>query len=342
MDNAEIIRTAIKGSEAITAKGRERTIIENRFGLNNQKQTLEEIGDRLGITRERVRQLEKAVLIRLRIAAEDGKIKALAPAEKLIIRHLIEMGRVARVNELATKIYKHKPSPTEKAAFLFLAEISPLLTFVSENYHYYSAIGIAEYGDEKALRTRVAEIEQCLKSAKKPLNIEELDAKLDYEHPMLITAIAKISKQLAFLNGYWGLSRWSSVNPKNIRDKIAVILGQHKKPMHFTQIAQAIKESEFKRRDVTLQAVHNELIKDPRFILVGRGTYALAKWGYEKGTVAEVITRILVKAGDNGLSRKEIVKHVLKVRKVKETTILLNLQNKKLFRRIEDDIYILA
>ena len=112
--------------------------------------------------------------------------------------------------------------------------------------------------------------------------------------------------------------------------------------MHFSDIAKAISASDFKRKNVTTQAIHNELIKDSRFVLIGRGIYALDSWGFSKGTVADIITKILKKAGDEGLSRKEIVKQVLKERKVKETTVLLNLQNKALYTRVGKDCYKLA
>ena len=109
--------------------------------------------------------------------------------------------------------------------------------------------------------------------------------------------------------------------------------------MHFSEIANAIGSSDFRRKNVTVQAIHNELIKDSRFVLIGRGIYALNSWGYKKGTVADIITNILSKAGNEGLSKEEIVKQVLKERKVKETTVLLNLQNKKEFIRIDKDHY---
>ena len=112
--------------------------------------------------------------------------------------------------------------------------------------------------------------------------------------------------------------------------------------MHFNEIAKAISASDFKRKNVTVQAIHNELIKDSRFVLIGRGIYALDSWGYQKGTVSDIIAKILKNAGDEGLSRKEIVKQVLKERKVKETTVLLNLQNKKLFVKVGKDNYKIA
>jgi DNA-directed RNA polymerase delta subunit len=135
--------------------------------------------------------------------------------------------------------------------------------------------------------------------------------------------------------------KWPIVNPKNIRDKIYVILKQNGKHMHFNDIAGAIKESDFKRKDVTTQAIHNELIKDKRFVLIGRGIYALKEWGYERGTVADIISDVLKTAGEP-LHRDEIVKRVLKSRYVKETTILLNLQSKPQFKRVAKATYTLA
>lgn len=339
---AEIIAKAIDNALDIIEQDREREIISRRFGLTTgQRQTLEQIGDMLSITRERVRQLEKAVLIRLRIASEEGTIPGLAAAEKLIIRNLTELGRVARVTDLAEKIYGTPTSAEEKFGLSFIGEISFSLTTVDENDRYYHAIGIAEYGDSLTIRKRVDEIVSVIKKNKAPMTLEELDSVLNYEHPDHIRAVASLSKNLATLNGFWGLAKWPTVNPKNIRDKIFVVLEGKKEPMHFSDIANTIKQSNFRRKNVTVQAIHNELIKDPRFILIGRGIYALDSWGYMRGTVAEIIQQILTKA-DKPLTREEIVKQVLHSRKVKETTILLNLQNKKLFKKVDKNTYALA
>ena len=339
--NAEILKKAIHGSLKIIEQDREKEIVSRRFGLNGPKETLEQIGEMLSITRERVRQLEKAILIRLQISAEDNEIPELAPAEKLLIRNLTEMGRVARLSDLADKVYGRPAKANEKAGINFIATFARGLTVVEENDRYHAAVGIADYGSSKEIRERVDKIVKLIKEHKSPMTLEELDEKLDYEHPDHIRAIASVSKQLATLNGVWGLTKWPTVNPKNIRDKIFVILEVHKRPMHFSEIAKEIKESNFKRKNVTTQAIHNELIKDSRFILIGRGIYALSAWGYKKGTISDIIKSIL-EASDKPLTREEIVKQVLKVREVKETTILLNLQNKKLFKKVDKNAYTLA
>ncbi len=339
--NAEVIAKAISGSLKIIEQDREREIISRRFGLSGNKETLEQIGDMLSITRERVRQLEKAILIRLRILAEDGNIPELAQAEKIIIRNLTEMGRIARVSDLAEKIFSQSVTEKQRQSLAFIGEISASLTVVEESEKYFNAIGIADYGSEKEIKAKADEIVALIKKNKAPTSLDELDNNLNYEHPSHIKAVASISKLLATLNDLWGLAKWPTVNPKNIRDKIYVVLEEKREPMHFEEIAEAIKGSDFRRKNVTIQAIHNELIKDPRFVLIGRGIYALDSWGYKKGTVSETISDVL-KQAKKPLSREQIVKRVLALRKVKETTILLNLQNKKLFKKVDKNSYTIA
>ena len=336
--NAEILKKAIAGSLKIVEQEREKEIISRRFGLKGSKETLEQIGETLSITRERVRQLEKTILIRIQISAEDNKIPELAAAEKILVRNLTEMGRVARLDALASKIYGKTATAAEQNGIYFIATFAKNLAVVEENDRYYYGIGIAEYGDAISIRNKVDKIVSVISTNKQPMTLDELDNKLDYEHPDHIKAVASISKLLATLNGVWGLAKWPAVNPKNIRDKIFVILESKHEPMHFSDIAKEIKNSNFKRKNVTVQAIHNELIKDPRFILIGRGIYALDSWGYKKGTISDIIISVMEKF-DKPLSKEEIVKQVLKVRKVKETTILLNLQNKKLFKKIDKNSY---
>jgi hypothetical protein len=319
---------------------REREIITRRFGLYDRRETLEQIGELLGITRERVRQLEKAILIRLKIAAEDGKTEAVTSLEKTFVRTLSEMGRVARTQDLADRIYGRATNLQERAHVAFIATLAPALTVIDENDTYFSAVGIAEYGDEKKVRAEVDDIVRTIKENKEPMSLDQLHDKLGYEHPSHVSALASIAKQLAHLRDSWGLTKWPTVNPKNIRDKIYVILADNKKPLHFSQIAKSIKDSSFKRKDVTTQAIHNELIKDKRFVLIGRGIYALDNWGYSKGTVSDIIAQVL-KDSTEPLHRDEIVKRVLKSRQVKETTILLNLQSKPQFKRVAKATYTL-
>jgi predicted Zn-ribbon and HTH transcriptional regulator len=336
------LKSGITEILSIIDQEREREIITRRFGLYDRRETLEQIGELLGITRERVRQLEKAIVIRLKIAAEENKIASVASFEKIFIRNLTELGRIARVQDLTDHLIGGRTTDQrERAHVAFIAELAPNLTVVDENDNYFHSIGIAEYGDDKKIKSEVDEIVKVIKKHGEPLTVERIHDQLSYEHPSHIRALASISKSLAHLKDNWGLVKWPTVNPKNIRDKIYVILAEKGKPMHFSEIAKSIKASSFKRKDVTTQAIHNELIKDKRFVLIGRGIYALDSWGFSKGTVSDIIVDVLRKS-DTPLHRDEIVKRVLKSRQVKETTILLNLQSKPQFKRVAKATYSLA
>jgi len=251
------------------------------------------------------------------------------------------MGRISKVPELAQKIFGRPATPQEEAGLVFIGDISHSLTLLEENDSFYTSIGIADYGTPEKIKERITEIVTIIKRNKTPMTLDQLDNMLNYEHPLYINALASSSKALATLNGLWGLAKWPTVNPRNIRDKIFIILQSENKPMHFNDIAKAISESKFQRKNVTIQAIHNELIKDDRFVLIGRGIYALDTWGYKSGTVSEIICAVLKEAG-KPLTREEIVKQVLRARKVKETTILLNLQDKTLFKKVDKNLFTLA
>lgn len=319
-------------------RDREREIISRRFGLFDRKETLEQIGELLGITRERVRQLEKAVIARLKHQAEQGQLPHVIEIEQAILGQLTAMGNLARVSDLSA-VLTSENSKTDQSRVAFLATLCPKLTAIEENDHYFQAIAITSVYDTKKSKDLITTIIAVIKKAGEPMNIESVaDEVPGADGPDGARALASASKSLATLNDQWGLIKWPMVNPKNIRDKIYVILKTNGQHMHFNEIADAIKDSEFKRKDVTTQAIHNELIKDKRFVLIGRGIYALKEWGYQKGTVADIITEVLRDAGEP-LHRDEIVKRVLKSRFVKETTILLNLQGKNQFKRVAKATY---
>jgi hypothetical protein len=335
------IEQKVKNILSIIERDREREIISRRFGLFDRRETLEQIGEFLGITRERVRQLEKSILLRLQADAEKGEIPGLGEIESEILAKLSALGNIARVTRLADELAGKGSNRIDQARIAFFATLSPKLTVVSENDDFYQAVAISEVHDEKEVKKQVGKVIDAIKLLGEPKPIEKISEQVGDKDPKHAEALASTSKHLATLNGVWGLIKWPTVNPKNIRDKIYVILREKGKHMHFNEIAEAIKKSDFKRKDVTTQAIHNELIKDGRFVLVGRGVYALKEWGYKKGTVADIISEVLKEAGAP-LHRDEIVKRVLKSRYVKETTILLNLQGKKQFKRTAKATYDLA
>lgn len=323
---------------ATIEKEREREIIARRFGLYDRRETLEQIGELLNITRERVRQLEKATLNRLKDAAKQD-LPRMKEVEASLGAHLTKLGHVSRIIDITPKL---APGNTklDQARVSFLAQLSPKIAVIEDNDHFFHSIGLAAKHTEKVIRELVDQIIEIITKIGVPTSIDEISGTIGSKDVRHVQSLASISKNIATLNNRWGLVKWPMVNPKNIRDKIYVVLHDHGKPLHFSEIAKSIKDSDFKRKDVTTQAIHNELIKDKRFVLIGRGIYALKEWGYKRGTVADVIVDTLKKEGAP-LHRDEIVRRVLKSRQVQETTILLNLQSKPQFKRVAKATYAL-
>jgi DNA-binding CsgD family transcriptional regulator len=333
------IETVVNDILQTIDREREREIIARRYGLFDRKETLEQIGELLSITRERVRQLEKSVVTKLKQAAVK-ELPHIGQIEQAILAQLEKSGNVAKISDL-TQALTGGVAKLDQARIAFLADISPNLSVIEDNDSYHHSVGNKKIHDEKSIKDHVAKIIDAVKSIGEPTDVANIRSKTGHESDAHVSALASISKQLAQLNNRWGLTRWPLVNPKNIRDKIYVVLKENGKPMHFNDISKEIKQSSFRRKDVTTQAIHNELIKDKRFVLIGRGIYALNEWGYQKGTVSDIIAEVLKKEG-GPLHRDEIVKRVLSSRQVKETTILLNLQGKDQFKRVAKATYALA
>lgn len=335
------LKNVIQSILSTIDRPREADIITRRYGLTGERETLEQVGETLNITRERVRQIEKATLIRIRLSLDKGQNNLFNEAEMDIVKTLHEMGRAARIDQLTQRLVGQNDSEC-RAMITLLAELSSKMLLTTENDKYYAAIVLTGERDDRQVKHEVDNIVKLLRGHGQPVTLDELYRLVggNFEHPSEVGAIASISKQITSLRGMWGLTKWPSVNPRNIRDKIYVVLKESGQPMHFSEIAREVKSQNFHRNNVTEQAIHNELIKDDRFVLIGRGIYALAENGYRKGSITDVITELLRKNGP--MYRDDIVREVLKARQVRETTILLNLQSKPQFKRVAKNQYALA
>ena len=313
---------------------RDRQIIARRFGFGLAKrQTLEKIGGDFDITRERVRQIEKAAIIKLR----SSSCRQILEADLIILEILREAGGIGLIGQIANVL----GVPEHDTPYIiFLSMLVPGAELIDEDDHLRTSVGTLPTFSEKEVTSLLKEVIAVVTEIGQPTTLAAVKTKIDA--PISSEALQQImlvSKKLAFFDGKWGLVSWPEVNPKSIRDKTYLVLARHGKPLHFSDIARHIRELGSAKRDVTVQAVHNELIKDKRFVLIGRGIYALAEWGYTPGTVAEIIASIL--RDQAPLHKDEIVKRVLEKRQVKTTTIILNLQEKEQFQRVAKATYTL-
>ena len=313
-------------------RDRDRQIIARRFGFGlSRRQTLEKIGSDFEITRERVRQIEKAAIAKMRLS-EAAEI---ATGSDLLRAIASDQGGILPIADIAEML---NAPDTDVPYIVFLALLSPSVELIDEDDDMRQAVGLAGVFARNQVNLLVAEIIKTVKDHAKPITLAKLKVKLPSElEAATLEQLMRISKRLAYFDGKWGLISWPEVNPKSIRDKTYLVLSRHGRPLHFSEIAKHVRGLGITKRNVTIQAVHNELIKDQRFILIGRGIYALAEWGYTPGTVAEIIASVL--RAEQPLHKDEIVRRVLMKRQVKTTTIILNLQEKEQFQRTAKATY---
>lgn len=350
----EELKRSIPVEQAVTEalKGlssREADVVARRAGLRNgQKETLAEIGQEFGVTRERVRQIENQGLKKLRGQLEREPLSELSRLAVSLVR---EHGGVMAQESLYKYFLpesQHTPSGTRAVALLLELGNVALATPGKKLRPFYAV----SKAHERAVAQVIPALKGALADTRKPLptetlveQVRESDASEGIGY-LLSEGLVESSLEIGtdFVTApedTWGLASWPEINPRNIRDKTLFMLRKVGTPMHFTEITEQIAQAKFDGKRVTTQAVHNELINGDEFVLIGRGIYALKEWGYIPGTVAEVIRDVLAKA-DTPVDREEIVEAVLKQRHVSRNTILINLQEKKLFARVGKHSYQLA
>ena len=302
-------------------------IIERRFGLKTgERETLEAIGQSYGITRERVRQIEREGFEK--IGPEIRKNKEIFSHFKQVID---SFGGIKKEQDLLDALGESK---YQNQVFFLLSNQDSFKRVAEDNnfYAFWTTSKDSVNQAKKIVNSTIAKF----KKDKKTFSLEELEKKNKNVFASYIGISKEIQKNP---EGRYGLRNWLEINPRGIKDKAYLVLKKKEEPLHFTQIASLIEETPFlTQKKVHTATVHNELIKDSRFILVGRGLYALKEWGYETGVVKDIILKSL-KQAKRPLTKDEIVDKVLKQRFVKENTVLLNLQNREYFVRDQKGRY---
>src|SRR6056297_1177130 len=343
---------------------KEKDIVKRRFGLDRpQRETLEEVGHAHGLTRERIRQIENSI-IEQKLRRIYGSKKDLMYLKELVVRLLEEHGGLMEKEYLFTILdrlsrpYSNKDSDLKKSA-----RFKKGYKLKSHDLDHMEEMAQELVREIKNLK-RILKLEELLDLVHKLSSYNKHRDKFDREHNLDLNSVLKDSffdpKELeiasgykplySFLQaihdiepnkfGYWGAREWSEISPGTINDKIYLILKNEGKTMHFTELAERINEMGFDHKKANPATIHNELILDDKYVLIGRGMYGLKEWGLKKGTVAEVIRDILERE-NRPMTREEIIDRVLESRVVKRSTINLALSNRKEFQRTEDNKYIL-
>jgi len=315
-------------------------VIMNRFGLDVksiERKTLEEIGKKYNITRERVRQIEEAALKLIKGSAAYKNEQAIFDELKQVIHSL---GSVVTEHELLSHVSKEKSIQNHINFYLVLGES---FKHHKENEHFNGRWSVDDeiadsvhsslkklYSslDDDALLPETEMIKKFFDEMK--------DVAENYKNEEIAKRWLLISKKVSKNPlGDWGKSSSQNVSTRGVKDYAFLVMRRHGSPMHFKEVTDSISKT-FGRK-THYATTHNELIKDSRFVLVGRGLYALAEWGYKTGIARDVIKDILKKEGP--LSKEEVVEKVMKERYFKKNTILVNLVNPKYFKKNKQGLY---
>jgi len=320
--------------------GRTRSVIKRRFGLEGEEsETLESIGKSFGVCRERVRQIENSGINLIKREIKNSEYQSIF---NFINDNLEKAGNLKREDLLVSDLTPRKL----KNQTLFWLTLGDRFFRFSETRDIYPLWTVNLNSVDSAKKVIQASINNFEKE-RKLLSLNDLLREVGNSPNVKLTSLSltsylEISKEIEQdPEGLFGLKKWPEVSPKGVKDKAYLALKKEKKPLHFKEVAEVIDEIDFDSKSKTLpQTVHNELIRDPRFVLVGRGMYALKEWGYAPGQVKDVIAEVL-RESKKPLSKDKIITKVLSRRIVKENTILLNLQNKDQFVKTPQGKYTL-
>lgn len=307
---------------------RSKDIITMRYGLGKEEpKTLEEIGNFYKITRERVRQVIREALAKVRKGKNSDPALKIKQKLEFTIR---ENNGIIKEKDILDRLGGE--DGRERGSIEFFLDCFDEIARKEIKGEMEKSLTLSDF-DFASWRTAKNNALDILKETGSPIAIQKLlgelaekEKNIDEQKATNYLSISKEIKQNAF--GKWGLAQWPEISPKKIRDKARLILKEEGKPLHFKDIASFIDKKGLGKKNKTAhpQTVHNELIRDNQFVLVGRGIYALSEWGYKKGTVKDVVEEILKKSS-KPLDKEEILGKVLKIRQVKESTVIINLNN---------------
>jgi Sigma-70, region 4 len=328
-------------------KERDRRILIHRYGLEgSESQTLAAIGQEQNLTRERVRQIEKDLLKNLKKSSLQKE--SFISAKDFLLNIVAEHGRI--IAEESLLMHLNIGDDREKNALIFILHlIEELDHFIHLNY---KKAWVSVLFKQDLLSGFVNESKKIIGDKNSPLPAEEFlqhfketdfykQNQAELSDRIILNYLELTVEIEKNVFGHWGLTLWKEVKPKDVGDKAYLVMKHHKKPEHYSAITEMINKAGFDERKAYKETVHNELIKDQRFILIGRGIYALSEWGYKPGVVADVIIEIL-KQFPQPMPKEKIIEEVLKRRMVKKNTILVGLSNKKLFLKVGKNSYSLV
>lgn len=325
-------------------KEHEKDVLIRRFGLLKRRcETLEQVGRDRGVTRERIRQIEKNGIRKLReIYAQD---EGLVVLKKIVFRILEEYGGLMREDYLLDILLGslgllESPRNNREAFIFILKNLFDEPNLLRSNPDFYDSWHLQKVSIED-IKNVISQIEDKIKERDEVVDegrLQKIFDEIEVEKNAFNSYLSATKRVEQNVFGQWGIAFWPTVFPKRISDKAYLVFKNANKPLHFKKVAELINKASFDDKKIAnIGTVHNELIMDDRYVLIGRGTYVLKEWGYNDGTVSQVIVRLLKENGP--MDRDKIVREVSKQRMVHDNTIKVALIDTNLFRKLDNGRY---
>ncbi len=257
---------------------RSRFIVIDRFGIHDDEaKTLDAIGKKNNITRERVRQLVNASINQI----NESRSEKYNKVQDILTKYVDSRGGIVYHDRFLR--HMHENHSVKRGICNFYVYASEHIDLIQNNNRKPFAFAVFKKDFDFDKWNEIHEfVEELLKRNETVLSFEkivkEINNRIDNlnkEHLREYLYVSRTIKNNPF--DEWGFNTWNEINLRGVKDKVYLVLRYRDEAMHFRDIAKAIDKYGLNISDKAThpQTVHNELIKDDRFVLTGRGTYKL-------------------------------------------------------------------
>jgi len=301
---------------------RDRDIVCGRLGIGCAVETLQEIAQCLGLTRERVRQIQARSVRKMAAGRQkEGLRRFVLGVERLVE----QMGGLTSAEELQRELPLAIPLGDLDAvgAARLLAETSDKLVWLRGERAL--ALANVPYGSIDEVRRELRNIAdgEPAELAVEDIITRYVNAHLFDEHPSPPDAFVRACLRTGVqMSGADGRASSGRARAGSRKERIRAALGALSEPSHYGVICTQVNAQLPEGQQMNERSVYSCLqLYSETFVRVGRGIYGLVEWRLpDDGSVANAVCRVLAEAG-RPLSGKEITKRVLETWRVKDTTV---------------------
>ncbi|MFN8613977.1 MAG: TerB family tellurite resistance protein [Vulcanimicrobiota bacterium] len=293
-------------------------VLAARFGLDGQiVRTLEELGNELGLTRERVRQLEgRALRLVCNLTCQNRELPLWRDILSLAKQSFWSAADLWH-NLLLVGLQRETDRP-----------VVDLMLWTEDMYFFEPTSSMSDGLYFKGVAGR--ELPRTLSSLRsffrdhceESLSANQVAQTLSLE-PLLVAALLKVATFVELVGDEHYTTAFSALSRP---EQVLRVLSELGEPTHYETIARMVEEREGAVGGVGLRTFANVMVGDKRFVCQGRsGYWGLAEWGIESRSVLELMAEALRSAG-TPLTSERIYAHVSSIRPVSPRSITAYLQ----------------